>query len=388
MAKIPHVALLIESSHGYGRSLINGVRRFLHEHGRWSIYFRPQGLEATPPDWLKDWHGDGILVRIEDRAMAKAVVESGLPAVNLRLPIPGYPLPIVGLDNLAIGGLAFRHLVDCGLEHFAYCGVPRGQYPWYDEREDSFVKAVRDAGHQCHVFAEPKQRKRPTWEEQEDLIAHWLADLPRPLGILACSDERGLELLEACRRANILVPEEAAVIGVDDDEYVCRLSNPPMSSISPNAERIGYEAAALLSRMMQGEPAPARPILLPPGGVVARESTDVLATDDRELANAIRYIRGHACEGLRVKELLRVTRLSHKNLERRVQKLLGRSPKEEIMRVQIQTAKQLLYETNLTAAAIARRCGYDEPKYFCQVFHAKVGMTPGAYRRTRSKGVL
>ena len=192
-------------------------------------------------------------------------------------------------------------------------------------------------------------------------------------------------MLEACHRAGVLVPDEVAVIGCDNDEFLCNLSNPPMSSISPNAQRIGYEAAALLDRLMAGARPPTQPLLLPPGIVVARESTDVLATDDRELAAAIRYIREHACKGLRLKDFFKTSRLSRHELARRMRTLLGRSPKEEMIRVQIERAKQLLTETKLPATAIAEKCGFSQPKYFSQVFHARVGLPPGAYRRAQVK---
>src|SRR5207245_2317834 len=194
---------------------------------------------------------------------------------------------------------------------------------------------------------------------------------------MAGNDDRGLEVLEACHRAGILVPDEVAVIGVDNDEFLCNLSDPPMSSISPNAQRIGYEAAALLDRLMKGARTPTRPVLLPPGGVVARRSTDVVATDDRGLAVAIRYLREHACEGLRLKDFGKVSGLARRELGRRIRKVLGRSPKEEITRIQLDRAKQLLTETELPAALIAEKCGFSQPKYFCQVFHAKIGVPPG-----------
>jgi LacI family transcriptional regulator len=168
---------------------------------------------------------------------------------------------------------------------------------------------------------------------------------------------------------------------VDNDEILCSLSSPPLTSVDINTVQVGYEAAALLDRLMAGARPPDEPMLLTPRGVVPRESTDVLATDDRELAVAIRFIRDHACGGLRVKELVRKTGLTRRSLERRMEKLLGRSPKEEITRVQIERAKRLLTETDLSAAEVAEKCGYGQPKYFSQVFHAKVGLPPGAYRR-------
>jgi LacI family transcriptional regulator len=202
---------------------------------------------------------------------------------------------------------------------------------------------------------------------------------------MTSSDERGLQLLEACRRINVLVPDEVAVIGVDNDEIICNLSHPNLSSVDVNTYNVGYEAAALLDRMMAGAPAPEQPVLLAPGIVVPRESTDVLATDDRELADAIRKIRRHACDGLRLKDFATMTKLSRRTLERRVRSLLGRSPKEEITRVQLESAKRLLVDTNLSVVAVAEKCGFTQPRYFSQVFHAKVGIPPTLYGRNAKR---
>src|SRR5438128_2374546 len=334
MAKIPHVALLIETSHGYGRALLQGIMQYLRQHGPWSLYFQPHGLEARPPGWLKVWRGDGILVRVEDRAMARTVYQTGLPAVNLRVPFPDLPLPVVGLDNPALGGLAFQHLCDRGFKHFAFCGIPGGRYSWMDERRKFFEKAVRDSGRQCHTFVAAGGRKQPaSWEEEQNQVADWIGRLPKPVGLMAGNDDRGLEVLEACHRAGILVPDEVAVIGVDNDEFLCNLSNPPMSSISPNAQRISYKAAALLDRLMAGARPPSQPLLLPPGIVVARESTGVLRTDDRRLAAAIPNLREHAGEGRVLNAFLKTSRLSRRELARRMRALLGRSPKEAMIRV-------------------------------------------------------
>jgi LacI family transcriptional regulator len=382
MARVPHVALLIETSRGYGRGLLQGVIAYLREHGPWSVYFQPHGLEAPVPPWLASWRGDGILARIDNREMARAIRRTRLPAIDLRFSVPRTGLPGVGIDNRAVVEMAFRHLADCGFKRFAFCGVPRERSVWMDLRRALFQEFVRAAGHECHVFEAHALTRATTWEEEQERIAEWVAALPRPIGVMACNDDRGLQVLDACRRINALVPDEVAVIGVDNDEILCNLSSPPLSSVDINTTQVGYAAAALLDRMMTGA-APAEPILLlAPHGVVPRESTDVLATEDRELAAAIRFIREHACEGLRLKECVRSTGLSLRELERRVRKLLGRSPKEEITRVQIDRAKQLLTETALTAAAIAEKCGFSQPKYFNQVFHARVGLPPAAYRKS------
>jgi LacI family transcriptional regulator len=205
--------------------------------------------------------------------------------------------------------------------------------------------------------------------------------LPKPIGLMACNDDRGRQVLDACRRGDILVPDEVAVLGTDNDQFLCNLADPPLSSVDLDLPTIGYEAAAVLDRMMAGAPVPAAPVLLPPRGVVVRRSTDVLATGDRALAEAIRHLRDHACSGLRLKDFLKTTSLSRRTLERRTRQLLGHSPKEEITRVQLERARRLLAETELKVAAVAENCGFTQAKYFCQVFRRRCGITPAAFRR-------
>ena len=298
MPEIPHVALLIETSRAYGRGLLQGINGYLRDHGSWSIYFQPHGLETPPPRWLRHWHGDGILARIESRQMGETIRQTGLPALDLRYSVPGLGLAHVGLDNRAVVALAFRHLTDCGFEHFGFCGLPPGQNIWLDLRRSLFEEIVRASGSACHIFEGPPRPRRASWEDEQEQIAAWVRALPKPIGLMTCNDDRGLQVLDACRRVNVLVPEHVAVIGVDNDEILCNLSNPKLSSVDVNTYQVGYAAAALLDRMMAGEPPPEEPVLMTPRVVVPRESTNVLATDDRELAEAIRLIRERACEGL------------------------------------------------------------------------------------------
>jgi LacI family transcriptional regulator len=385
MPKLPHVALLIETSRAYGRGLLRGIIRYQREHRPWSIYFQPHDLDAPPPPWLKKWHGNGILARVEDRRMAQAIRRTGLPAVDMRFSIPRLGLPAVGIDNREVVRLALEHLRENGFRRFGFCGLPRRLNTWMDLRCDLFCEQVHAAGHECFVYEGIARPQAATWEEEQEQIAAWVLRLPKPIGLVACNDNRGQQVLDACRRVNVLIPDEAAVIGVDNDEILCNLSTPPLSSVDINTQRVGYEAAALLDRMMAGDPPPAQPLLLAPLAVVPRQSTDVLATEDRTLAAAIRLIREHACEGLRLKDFARRTGLSRRELERRVRRLLGRSPKEEIMRIQMERARQLLTESALPVATIAAKCGFSQAKYFSQVFRTRFGLPPGGYRREAPK---
>jgi LacI family transcriptional regulator, galactose operon repressor len=382
MKSIPHVALLIETSREYARGLLRGVARYHQKHGPWSIFFEPHGLNDPPPRWLRNWRGDGILVRIDDRRMADAILATGIPAVDVRGAFPGLGLPFVGVDNRPVARLAFDHLQDCGLRHFGFCGTPRGENPNQDNRCDFFIELVEHAGYKCNVFlGENRATRTDDWEKQQDRIAAWLIGLPKPVGVMTCHDDRGHEVLDACRRAGLESPDEVAVIGIDNDPNLCNLCSPPMTSIDVNPGRIGYEAAAVLMRAMKGGGIPKEPVLLgPPRGVAARQSTDMLSVEDPEVASAIRYIREHAVDDLRVSEVLARASRSPSTLERRIKKILGRTIKAEITRIRLARAKLLLCETELPVAKIAHRVGYVEPKYFCDVFRRKEGITASAYR--------
>jgi LacI family transcriptional regulator len=378
-----HVALLIETSREYARGLLRGVARYLQEHTRWSVYFEPHGLDSPPPSWLPSWKGDGMLVRINSRQMADAILGTGIPAVDLRGVIPNLGIPFIGVDNVPVSKLGFDHLHSCGLRNFAFCGTPRGAVPNQDLRCDYFVAAAREAGYTCSAYCcEPTQGRPLTWEEQQQGIVEWLKTLPTPVGVMTCHDDRGQQVLDACRRAGLAVPDQVAVLGVDNDPNLCNLCNPPLSSIDVNPARIGYEAAVLLEKMMTGAPAPTEPCLLgPPRGIAARHSTDLLWVEDEEVAASIRFIREHACEGITVRDVLNQTSNSPSALEKRVKKTLGRTIKAEISRVRLARAKLLLTETNWPVAKIAERCGFGEPKYFSAVFHKTVGMKAMDYRR-------
>ena len=377
-----HIALLVETSREYARGLLRGIARYHQVEGPWSIFFEPHGLNAPPPAWLNTWQGDGILARIDDQRMADAILKTGIPAVDVRGALPDLPLPFVGVDNRPVATLAFQHLVDCGLRYFAFCGTPRGENPNQDRRCDYFVELVEKAGYSCDVFVGSSKKGRyQSWEQQQQQIVRWLEKLPKPAGIMTCHDDRGHEVLDACRRAELNVPDEVAVIGVDNDPHLCNLCTPPLTSIDVNPSRIGYESARILHESMKGKTVPQEAVLLgPPRGVAARQSTDMLSVEDDEVAATIRYIREHAVDGIQVKEVLKRADRSPSTLERRIKKILGRTIKAEITRVRLARAKLLLCETELPISKIALRTGFSEPKYFCDVFRKNEAMTATEYR--------
>lgn len=385
MTKIPHVALLIETSRSYGRAVLRGVRRYVSENGPWSVFMELRALESKVPRWLKDWQGDGILTRTNSQAMADAIRATGVPAVEMRASRLDHPFPFVGVDNRALGRMVAEHLMECGFRNLAIYGIATEDY--FEQRCENFIESAKLAGCSCSVYNPPRDgkktanREKPAnWEQHQNDVARWVGELPKPVGIMACTDQLGFWLLDACKRAGVAVPEEVATVGVENDESLCMMSTPPLSSVQFDGERIGYEAAAILQGLMDGRSATSEQTLIKPLSVVTRLSSDVVALDDRDLAAAVRFIREHASEGIAVEDVLSSVAVSRSWLERQMREVLGRSPKAEIRRVQFNHVKELLTETGLSLAAIAVKTGFKHPQYMAEAFKREFGHTPGSFR--------
>lgn len=376
----PRVALLIETSNAYARGLLRGVMTYVREHRPWSLYHGEFRRGDVVPDWLRGWDGQGVIARIENRATAEAVAQSGLPAVDVSAARLVPDLPCVETDDAAIGRLAADHLLERGFENFGFLGDE--WFNWSKLRHAAFAEAVTCAGRSCNSHQPQAPIGTPgRWELSPEAIGRWVHDLRKPVGIMAAWDGFGQQLLEVCRQHDIAVPDEVAVLGCDNDEVVCELSEPPLTSVATDPRRTGYEAAALLDRMMAGEAVGPGLHVIRPLGIVTRQSTDVLAINDREVSEAIRFIREHACDGIGVDDVLEAVPMSRRVLEGRFRKLLDRSPHQEILRVQLQRVKQLLTETSLTLSVIAERTGFKHMEYLSVVFKRLEGMPPGEYRR-------
>lgn len=387
----PRVALLIESSRSYGRELLMGIARYLRIHGPWIIEFEEGDPSECLPQWFNRWKWHGIIARVSTPAMAETLRRTGAPVIDMSGSLPETGFPKIRSDEVAVGRLACEHLLERGFKNFAFCGF--NGIGWSDMRRDSFLQRVAQVGLDCHIY--PNLGHSESYaatdydqngeSQQRELIA-WLQSLPKPCGIMACNDARGREVLTCCREVEIVVPDEVAVIGVDKDEIFCELSNLPLSSVILNTKQIGFEAASLLAKMMAGERPTCLSILVPPIGVMARQSTDVLAIEDTHIATALRHIREQACEHLNVDSILKSVPLSRSVLERRFAQILGTSPKAEILRVRLARVCRLLAESDLTLSQIAEKAGFEHPEYMSRIFKKKIGITPGEYRK-KSSGI-
>ena len=374
------VALLIETSNAYSRGLLEGVIDYTKQRGDWFVQLTEQQRGAEPPHWLATWNGDGIIARIETHAIADRLKEFRIPVVDLSAARQVRGIPWADTDDAAISRLAFDHFVDRGFRHLGYVGDPG--FAWSQKRCERLREFADRAGVDFLVH-NSKPRYAPDFHPVSATrnIGQWLQSVPKPIGVMACYDFKAQEVLDACRQSNLKVPEQVAVLGVDDDRLICELSQPKLSSIVPNTHRTGYEAAELLERMMSGELVSVEsPLITTPLGITVRESTDTLALDDEQVSIALHYIRRHSNANLRVTDVLKQISLSRRSLEHRFKKLVGRTPHEEIQRVRMNRVKALLCDTELSIQEIAELVGFEYGEYLAAAFRREVGVSPSEYR--------
>lgn len=373
----PQVALIVETSINYGRGLLKGIARYMRQAGEWSVFLEQRELGAQLPSWIHRWDGDGIITRSDDARL----LDRGIPTVALfDHRTCQQRVPQILNDNRAVGRLAATHLLERGFRSLAFYGA-RGEF-WSDERLAGARETADHHGVSLAVYEQPRTRNKRevAWQDSQEDLASWIASQSAPLGLIAANDIHGLRGLDACKRAELSVPERVAVIGADNDEELCELSDPPLTSIAFQPMKAGFAAAELLARMMHGERVNTSMQLVAPLGIVTRESTDVLAVEDEEVAAALAVIRRQACDGIDVPTILRQVPISRRSLEQRMQRLIGRSPREEIRRVQIERAKKLLGETDLKLERIAMSCGLSRASALSVIFRDVVGMSPSDYR--------
>ncbi len=376
MAEALRVALLLSTDRQYHRGVLQGVARYARLHGPWDLESEPTHAAGQMPlAHLR--HVDGVMLMITSRRQIQLLRRYDLPAVNMSSRFPDEDLAHVSNDGASIAKLAIEHFIERDFRHFAFCDLTDASC--YRRRRWEEELAARDlTGHVFKVTA----AQRDDWVMGRDRrrLEAWLRKLPKPVGILTHNDLRGRHVVDACRRLGIAMPDEVAVLGVDNELPHCEMCNPPLSSIVTDSERIGFEAAALLHQLMEGQrPDPMR-ILIPALGIVVRQSSDVTATADSYVAKAVRYIREHAFDGIDVGDVLREVTISRTALDKRFLKALGHTPHEEIRRVRLKRARELLSETDLTIETIAERCGFRHGEYLGAVFLQEFGQTPGDFR--------
>jgi LacI family transcriptional regulator len=379
------VALLVESSRAYGRGVLTGIAAYARAHRNWSIYFHERNLGEPVPKWIESWQGDGIIARVENVQIVSYLVKHNIPAVDLRGLHKMPDVPLVETNDVLVTRMALEHLLERGFQRFGFCGFEGANYS--RRRKTFLMQMLAESGMKLATVDSPNPHTADTSRieasgllHQEEL-AEWLTSLEKPVGIIACNDIRALQLLNAARECKIDVPDEVAVIGIDNDTILCNLADPPLSSVEHDTRRIGFEAAVLLDKMMRGY-VPTEPrLLIDPLRVVTRQSSDVLAIRDQEVAAAMKFIRERACDGISVDDVVATVPVSRSTLERRFIKGVGRSIKAEINKVRIRRIKELLINTDYKLGAIANKVGFAHAEYMSVLFREAVGVTPGQYRK-------
>ena len=384
----PRIALLVEASRAYGRELLRGVSYFARTEADWSLLHQEMTLDSAMPDWMRQSRIDGVIARVDTHNI-DSLRELKAPIIDVRCNRKFADIPQVETDNQHVAELAFEHIWNRGFRRFAFCGF---RFAAYSEARLSFFRNLVRQSECPFDFYESEGRPGSTLTSLEEAgsaeterLSNWLTSLKRPTGLFVCNDIRGQQVLNACRNAGVAVPDDIGVIGVDDDEATCLLCDPALSSVRPDAERVGFRACEVLREMLTGNQPRLQIEFVAPKSVSERLSTNVVAVDDQELASVCRFIRQHACDGINVSDVTAITSLSRRQLERRFREELGRTPHEQITTTKIDRVKQLLRETDMTLEQIAPKAGYSHKESLSAVFKRETGETPGDYRRLNAE---
>jgi len=384
MKRIPSILLGIEDSRAYGRGLLRGISKYARIHGPWLFRTRPEfyhsGSQISPhlAD-LKRARFDGVITRELDHRQMRQILALGVPVIVASHMTLEPTLPCIMTDCAAIGKMAARHFLERGFRHFGYCGLE--EMFWSGRRAASFTEVIHEAGFRVHHYQPPRAKRNRLWGREQFIMAKWLEQLPKPIAIMACTDDRARDLVEACEIAGLNVPEDVAILGVDNDRLVCDLAGVPISSVALNTEQAGFEAAALLARLMAGEKVEQQQIIVSATHVEVRRSTDILAIEDRFVANAVHFINAHAHQPLQVSEVARHVGVSERQLYDRFQRALGRSIHEQITTARIARICWLLGNTNLSILEIALAMGLPDEKHLARYFRRQQGIPPSQWRK-------
>lgn len=383
ITKPTNIGLVFLHTLAYYRRALRGVWRYAVTRPQWELTpIIPKAQSLKMPSRFRP---DGLIVTANTHAFEMALRAWNRPAVNVSAVIPGQRFPRVGVDNAQVGQLAANHFLQCGLQNFAFVGPPNQLFA--SERQAAFCDLVHETGTKAFCFISRAEQEFDPLGQHWDLepaVQPWLRKLPKPVGVFTPSDLWGIQVLMACRRAGLRVPEDVAVLGVDNDTVYCEMTRPGLSSVILPAEQIGYEAVALLERLLGGEKPPLDPVLFSPLGIRCRRSTEVLAIDDDQVVTAVRFIREHAHQTIQVDDVLKRVPMGRRTLERRFREQFGWGVAEEIQRTHLTLARRLLVATGLSIQAVAMQSGFSDYRHMTRVFRRHLDTTPTAYREQLS----
>ena len=362
--------------------LIEGVTRYLADNAlNWTFAVAPESLMLSVLD-LVNWQGDGILAAINTEKEAECAVKLGIPTVNISSAMANCPVPRTMVDNYTIGELAAEHLLARGFRQFGFLGLDNVQYS--KDRWLGFSSTLEKQGVSAtQLLAAPTFRfDGEVWHEQHKQLSTWLRSLPKPCGVFAVSDYRACHVLESCRESGYSVPDQVAVMGVDDEQVICEHVRPTLSSVARNDSLEGYKAAEMLDMLMRGETLPANEIIVPPIEVINRESTSAFAVSDERLRQALDYLHQYLHEPITIEELATHADVSRRWLEYAFRDVFNETPYQYLKRQRLLKAKQVLAdEPKSSITQVARSTGFASVKQMRLAFQQAYGVSPGEFRR-------
>ncbi len=380
MTPTRRIALLLDRGLSFVRGVIHGVRAYAADKPHWVLRDGPPRSDLV--SGMRDWRPHGIIAGIVLPAVARKLSRMDVPVVDVACTLADLQVPVVDLDHEAAGRLAAEFFLDRKFSHFGFFGSQSAAYS--RTQEAAYRQRLSEASFEvvsCYTEFLPDLTNAAIWSKSARKAHRWLSQLPRPAAIFCSDDGPARYLADVCEQIGLRVPDDIVLLGSGDDDLECKLARPALSSIAVPSQRIGYEAAAMLDQLMSNEAYEAQSLFLPPLYVVTRQSTDIMAVDDEIVLSALQYIRQHVSESLGVAKLAREIATGRRHLERRFRDVLGRSVLEEIQRIRVERAKELLCDTDLPVTAVAARAGFSSIRRLDVLFGRLSGMSPSAYRR-------
>jgi LacI family transcriptional regulator len=378
------IILLSDFAEEYNKNILRGITRYSKDHGPWTFckmptYYRETiGIDGILK-WAKEWGADGIIGQFYNNEEVEKFTRANIPVIAQDFKERFTDIPNITGAYKETGRLGANYFLKKGFKHFAFYGF--GNIVWSRERAQGFEERIKDAGFNVHYYEHQDPNAVDLWYYKPSALSEWLRSLPKPVALMACDDNQGLHIAEAAKHAGIRIPDEVAVLGVDNDETICDLSETPLSSIELDAEKGGYEAARLMERMVAEKTCNGPDVIVKATQVVTRHSTDIFASQDKYIVSALKYIHGNLDKNLKVDQVLKEVPLSRRSLEKRFMLTTGYPVYEYIYNQRIERFTQLLLETDMTIFEIALDLGLSDSKNIARQFKQVKGLTPMEYRK-------
>ncbi|PWJ57739.1 LacI family transcriptional regulator [Dyadobacter jejuensis] len=381
------IILLLDFAEAYSKNLMKGINAYSKEHGPWIFCRMPLFHRETVGmdgilKWALEWGADGIIGQLYNDHDIQKIVDAGIPVIAQDFKERFSEIPNITGDYQNTGALGAEYFLKKGFTNFAFYGF--GDIVWSRERAEGFEDRLVSSGHEVHYFEHKKARSTELWYYKPSSLSRWLMSLPKPIGLMTCDDNQGQHITEACRHVGIRIPEEVAVLGVDNDEMICDLSDPPLSSIALDTEKGGYEAGKLMDQMIRNGAQSYYDIVVAPLQVITRHSTDIYATNDRHIASSLKYIHQNIDKNLNVEEVVKQVPLSRRALEKRFLEITGFPIYKYIFNLRIEKFTQKLLDTDMSVFEIAMDMGLTDSKNIARQFRQVKGCSPSEFRNKYS----